>query len=223
MNDIINPSLPEPKPITSFGGRLQSAREGLGLERKDAAEQLRLSEKIIIMMEKDRYPPDLPVTFIRGYLRSYGKLLQIPDFEVKKAIEPIKQKSNAEIMLLKPQYIPVTSSNSLMQFLTGLIFLTLLGLVGAWWYTKSPLHLIPEHPIIPVEVAENTAAAILQIKQQDAALPTIAANQPVPNTPIKTIIPGNPKQERMASSRRETPFSAPRQPIMNNEEDIDED
>ena len=47
-------------------------------------------------MEKEKYPNDLPTTFIRGYIRSYGKLLQIPEYEIKKAIEPIKSKPNQQ-------------------------------------------------------------------------------------------------------------------------------
>src|SRR5437868_7751072 len=85
----------EHKP-TPFGSRLQSTREALGLERKEAAMQLRLNEKVIIMMEKDRYLIDLPVTFIRGYLRSYASLLKIPEHEVKKALEQIKAKPSAQ-------------------------------------------------------------------------------------------------------------------------------
>src|SRR3990167_8776134 len=92
-----------------FGARLQSTREAQGLERRDAAAQLRLSEKIIAMMEKDRYAPDLPPMFIRGYLRAYSKLLQIPENEVSKAIEPIQPKPIPE-ELTQPQPIaaPVT-------------------------------------------------------------------------------------------------------------------
>lgn len=122
-----------------FGNRLKSARESLGFDRKDVAAQLRLNEKIIVMMEKDRYPADLPVTFIRGYLRAYGKLLQIPDYEIKKAIEPIKPKPNllsaAPTSFTTPP--PVTSGNYFMQFFTYLIVFTLIGLVGMWWYSHS--------------------------------------------------------------------------------------
>jgi cytoskeleton protein RodZ len=136
-NDIQPSSSTEHKPVP-FGSRLQTARESLGLERRDAAAQLRLNEKVIIMMEKDRYPADLPVTFIRGYIRAYGKLLQIPEYEIKKAIEPIKPKPATQSILLTPQPLePITSSNYFMQFFTYLIVITLIGLVGMWWYSHS--------------------------------------------------------------------------------------
>lgn len=123
-----------------FGARLQSAREAQGLERRDAAAQLRLSEKVIVMMEKDRYAPDLPPMFIRGYLRAYSKLLQIPEDEVLKAIEPIQPKPVTEEIIspaAHPIETPVTSGNYYMRFFTIVIVLTMVGLVGTWWHSHN--------------------------------------------------------------------------------------
>lgn len=142
----------EHKP-TPFGARLKSARESLGFDRKEVAAQLRLNEKVILMMERDRYPADLPITFIRGYLRAYGKLLQIPEYEIKKAIEPIRPKPSALVAtpILQPLPPPVTSGSYLMQLFTYLVILTMVGLVGAWWYTRPTSSLNPAllEPVAP--------------------------------------------------------------------------
>lgn len=129
-------------PSTAFGARLQSAREALGLNTKDAAARLRLNEKMIIMLEKEHYPHDLPITFIRGYLRSYGKLLQIPEHEIKKALEPIQPKPiisepTPTKSTNKPAQ-PVTSKNYSMKISTYFIAFTMVGLFGAWWFTHNP-------------------------------------------------------------------------------------
>lgn len=124
----------------SFGLRLKNARESLGIELKEVAAQLRLNEKVLYLLEKDRFPSDLPVTFIRGYMRSYGKLLQIPEQEIKKAVELVKHcpVSQRPIATVNPTLkAPVTSGNYFMQFFTYLILCTLLGLVGMWWYTHN--------------------------------------------------------------------------------------
>lgn len=121
-----------------FGMRLKSAREARGLESKDIAAQLRLSEKIISMIEKENYPSDLPVTFIRGYIRAYARLMEISEAEITKALEPIKPPTTFEVEeheLIEPQ--PVTSGNYFMQFFTYLILLTIASLVGIWWYSQS--------------------------------------------------------------------------------------
>lgn len=152
----------EPKPEqksehkpSPFGARLKSARESLGLERKDVAVQLRLNEKVITMMERDRFPADLPITFIRGYIRAYGKLLQIPENEIKKAIEPIKPKPILTDVPQPAKPIEISSSNYLIQTITYLVVFTMIGLVGLWWYN---------HPSTPTKT-ENTVAIAPQISQ----------------------------------------------------------
>jgi cytoskeletal protein RodZ len=78
------------KELASLGSRLKSARQDLAMERKDAAAQLRLQENIIVMIEDGHFKSDLPLTFIRGYIRSYSKLLNIPESELREALESIE-------------------------------------------------------------------------------------------------------------------------------------
>lgn len=177
---------PESKTIP-FGNRLKSAREAMGLERKDVAAQLRLNEKVILMMEKDRYPSDLPTTFIRGYIRAYGKLLQIPEYEVKKAIEPIKPKPMPqETLITNKSSAPVTSSNYFMQFFTYLIMFTLLGLVGTWWYTH---HNQPNVSVTETEVPaleENAATMAPPAPEAEKAVTAAPAAPEAPATGPKS-------------------------------------
>jgi cytoskeleton protein RodZ len=195
-----------------FGKRLKSARETLGLERKDAAAQLHLNEKVIIMMENDRYPADLPITFIRGYLRSYAKLLQIPDYEIKQAIEPIKPKPSHLTPAAKLA-APLTSTNWYVQFFTYLIVFTMAGLLGVWWYThsmpnfsmiaNSNLLSSPSHPPTEVSVSnpnnptDATAPSTLteqgpSITTQEIMVAPIenaakTENNETPNQPLKNM------------------------------------
>lgn len=138
-NELQTPTEHEHKHPISIGARLKSARESLGLERKDVAAQLRLNEKIIIMMEKERYPVDLPTTFIRGYVRAYGKFLQLSENDIKNALDNIKHKQTVSaVPHLTPYKIEaVTSGNYFMQLFTSLIVVTLLALAGIWWYTHN--------------------------------------------------------------------------------------
>lgn len=196
-NENLQTSTPVKPPIP-FGMRLQSAREALRLERKDAAAQLRLSEKIITMMEKDSYPSDLPPTFIRGYMRSYGKLLEISDIDIAEAIEPIKPKPiPEEITTAGKNNAPLTSGNYFMQFFTSLIVITMLGLVGMWWYShsKSPAPTLTDNqatnliPITSPDFVTNTQAVtqainVASAKPENAT--TAKAPAPVEKSAVKT-------------------------------------
>lgn len=57
------------------GATLKQVRKERGLSVAEVAEQLHLTESAIRSLERDQYD-DLPgVTFVRGYIRSYAKLL----------------------------------------------------------------------------------------------------------------------------------------------------
>lgn len=174
MTNELPPTNPATEPSTNvtFAARLKSTREAMGLDRKTIAGQLRLNEKIIIMMEKDRYPADLPVTFIRGYLRAYAKLLQIPEHEIKKALEPIKPKPAVQ-ELLTPKSQPVTFSNYYMQLFTYLIVFTLISMVGMWWYTHSApaMTMADSQPAAEQQPSETTTQpAVIAVEPPKIAL-----------------------------------------------------
>lgn len=176
-NETQSSNTAETKPAP-FGARLKTAREALGLERKDAAAQLRLNEKIIIMMEKGRYSADLPVTFIRGYLRAYGKLLEIPEHEINQSIELINPKPAAGYILpptLSQSHM--TSGNYFMQFFTSVIVLTLVGLVGMWWYSHST---VPNTEL----AALNTPSALTPEPITMAQSAPIVVTPPLSSSPV---------------------------------------
>lgn len=198
INETQQPNVTEHiPPQVTFGIRLKAAREAQGLERRDVAAQLRLNEKIITMMEKDRYPADLPVTFIRGYLRAYSKLLQIPEHEVRQAIEPIKPKpliQDANLVIKHKTTEPVvTSSNYFMQLFTLLIVLTLAGLVAIWWHSHSnaPTTTVIESQL-PDTIQQNTsdtAGAIRPPMALPPEAPTPAAATPSTAPALATQAP----------------------------------
>lgn len=168
---------------TSFGNRLKAAREAMGLERKDVAAQLRLNEKFLVMMEKDRFSADLPLTFARGYLKTYAKFLQIPEFETKKALESLKPRPGTQDTFAPRNLPQITTGNYFMQLFSYLVVFTMVGLAGAWWYT---------HPNLPASIlAENSFSFGKQTATpaKDAA-PTPAhmanATQTPANMPIAT-------------------------------------
>lgn len=174
----------------SFGSRLKAAREAMGLERKDVAAQLRLNEKFLVMMEKDSFSSDLPLTFARGYLKTYAKFLQISDFETKKALETLKPRPGTQDNMPLRNLPQITTSNYFMQLFTYLVIFTMIGLAGAWWYT---------HPNLPSEIlAENSftfnkQAADKAKSTANATAHAANATQVPANMPI-TATQSNPPQ-----------------------------
>jgi len=174
------------KKSVAYGAKLKATRESMGLEQKDIAAQLRLGERIIDMLESGHYASSVPTTFIRGYIRSYSKLLQIPESEVAAALEPIKpvQESTATASL---QPTEVTTGNSYsMQFSTYAIVGTIVGMIGLWWYNHNPAQ-----PSIVAQTMDVQDIQKPQENKQVAALtqsPTLAIASTA-NTSSSTALP----------------------------------
>lgn len=66
----------------STGIRLRNAREQLGFSQQAVAERLCLKVSTVRDIEEDKAPADLASTFLRGYIRSYARLVHIPEEEL---------------------------------------------------------------------------------------------------------------------------------------------
>jgi Uncharacterized protein conserved in bacteria len=118
------------------GTRLRNAREQLGLSQQAVAERLCLKVSTVRDIEDDKAPADLASTFLRGYIRSYARLVHIPEEELL----PIMAK---EVPVRAAKVTPGQSMSLgkrrkkrdgwLMSF-TWLVLFVVIGLTGAWWW-----------------------------------------------------------------------------------------
>lgn len=124
------------------GTRLRQAREALGLTEQVVAERLCLKVCIIRDIEEDKMQESLASTFQRGYIRSYAKLVHIPEDELLPSpkqdipIEIMRSPSMQNFSLGKKRQ---KRDGWLMGF-TWLIILVVLGLTGAWWWQNYQIH-----------------------------------------------------------------------------------
>lgn len=167
-----------------IGAKLQSAREMMRLDRKDAAAQLRLNENIIDMIETNSFPDDMPPIFIRGYIRSYGKLLQISDADIHTALQPITPKPAApepHVSLSATDMNNVSNHKYLLQGLTAGIALVLLWLVAVWWHGRAAIPAATQTITSQEETVTTIAPAGVSVQlARPAAAPT---ELPAPEEP----------------------------------------
>lgn len=69
------------------GALLRAARERKGLSLQDVADGLNLKPRIVEALEQERYEQLPPRTFIKGYYRSYAKLVDVKDYDVLAALD----------------------------------------------------------------------------------------------------------------------------------------
>lgn len=188
-NDMQNSNYSDQK-SGKYGTYLQSRRESMGLDRKDAAAQLRLSERVIEILETENYPADLPVTFLRGYIRSYSKLLQIPDHELQAALEPIQPPKPVQMdkpLAAMNDTIKMDGTNYYMQFSTYAIIATVATLVGMWWYNHTPAANANQIETHALALEGQTATGTTPSSPTDVAKP--AANSAAMMAPANNLTP----------------------------------
>jgi cytoskeleton protein RodZ len=131
----LNPEVHEPSPGAELGDRLVAAREARGLTLADVARKLRLSTAILQMLESSRYEGLPEPIYVRGYLRAYARLLEMDE-------EVLVAEYDRLIATPEPALTPTTkvrpkatARDPYIRGATALIVLTIMVLLGFWWYS----------------------------------------------------------------------------------------
>lgn len=128
----------ERTPLAEIGYRLGEARKAMNLSQQVVAEQLRLKVTTVRELEAGLNPLDLAPTFIRGYIRSYAKLVQIPEQELLSLLPKTQVEKNnvVESNRIKGFTLgkPRKKLDRWLTLFTWLILFVVLGLTGAWWW-----------------------------------------------------------------------------------------
>lgn len=209
--------------LGGFGTRLKQAREALNLSQKDAASRLHLRPDILNIIETEDFQQAPPATFMRGYLRSYARMLNFTDADINMAL--------SQSGLEAPTSAPVTpllhneaaqSSDRYVQWISTAVVVGLFVFVGAWWglhahsnatsnntlargTTTAPVmqQVIPTAQPAAQPVVASTAAATGTITTSPAQT-QIAANTVSPVQQPATAVPASPATQQPA---------APAQPV----------
>ena len=118
------------------GIRLRNAREQLGLSQQAVAERLCLKVSTVRDIEDDKAPAELASTFLRGYIRSYARLVHIPEEELLPMMEkqaPIRAAKVAPMQTFSLGKRRKKRDGWLMSF-TWLVLFVVIGLTVAWWW-----------------------------------------------------------------------------------------
>jgi cytoskeleton protein RodZ len=158
MIDIENENMNQIQPTTNgLGIRLKSAREAMSLSAKEAAAHLHLSVNIINIIEKEQFADGPPPTFMRGYLRSYARFLNVPDHEISKTLKELEMAlpiKNTSLPILNTR--PIQQTDRYLHWITYLIILTMIGLVALWWHSHQR-YIITD---VPTKTASPAQSAV---------------------------------------------------------------
>ncbi|MDP2693260.1 MAG: DUF4115 domain-containing protein [Gallionella sp.] len=191
-------------PAVSLGKTLREAREHLGLSISDVAHQTKLAPRQIEALEADDFQllPEMP--FVRGFVRSYAKILQL-DAQPLLAFLP---QTNAPQMPLVSDSVEVPFPNAYspqrqnLVWLGAALLLAVLVVAFAVWHFTTPLEkpetaqvetpvsLPDEMQIIPASPVAETG--VIAPPAAPAAQPVLVMAQssvPAAKPPISQILP----------------------------------
>ncbi|NJO18183.1 MAG: helix-turn-helix domain-containing protein [Thioploca sp.] len=138
------------------GAYLSSEREKNKLSVQQVADKLYLDVNLIKALEADNYEQLPPPIFIRGYIRNYAKLLEIPAEPLLTAYERSGQAA-ISTPVITPQLTPKKQTNSSdwrFKAVTYTIIITLMMLMALWQYYPTS---ISESQETAVNVPEGPA------------------------------------------------------------------
>jgi len=184
------------------GERLRQAREQLGLSQQAVAERLCLKMSTVRDIEEDNLSADLASTFVRGYIRSYAKLVRLPEDELLPMLAkqaPLKVAKVAPMQSFSLGKRRKKRDGWLMSF-TWLIVFVVVGLTGAWWWQN---HKAQQEEI--VTMADQSTAQLSQNSEgQSVPLTDSNADNSAPladsgSTPVDTGVVPQPSQTPAAT------------------------
>lgn len=137
------------------GARLRARRESLGLSVDQVADRLRLDVKYIQALEQDNHAIAPPV-FVRGYLRSYAVLLQLPADAIVECYAGADEDAPAPFEGPAQSRSPQTvNAQALRRLVWILAALAAAGVIGYFWRMQG----LPAAKRLDAVEAQQPAAA----------------------------------------------------------------
>lgn len=190
---------------TEPGQRLKRAREAAGLSELYIAQQLRLSVDIIKAIDKDDYHFGARLIYLKGYLKSYAKLVNLPADEILAAFSQLGVPEPPAIYPEIPlsHRLPGRFSQyfNLPKWIWPTLVLIAVTAAIAWWHThefKRRLNIAMEAEDLHPSVHPTPVNAI----DTDAHLPlgNHTATEPSVVKPVSPTVGSSPATIPVASA-----------------------
>lgn len=162
----------------SVGAILRQSREAKGLTTAQVAKQLNLKVSVIEQIEAEQWDPAVSMTFMRGYLRAYARLMKLSEREILQAFElqAAYLRSQPRPMHSFSKKTSLDAAENRFMLATYLLIVLLIGLFLIWFWQT---HLLDDTPVsvVPAYQVPIPATTDSHLTSQ-SALPTSVATTP---------------------------------------------
>ncbi|CAN5412483.1 hypothetical protein BH10PSE19_BH10PSE19_04170 [soil metagenome] len=185
------------------GWQLRTAREAAQIGIGDVARQLRLSVDMIASIERDDYSHMAGLTFIRGYLRSYSRLLNLSPDEILIAFDRLGIPEKVPQIPLNIYGAKQTVLNeSAIRSIGYAVFAGIVILVAVWWHSQgsnpAPVPAVKNAPTATTNTAAPVAAQTQTNVPNGQVNPATSSNSTKTQDPIK--MPPEPQNQATAAT-----------------------
>ena len=161
----------------SIGQILKNARVDQKIEIQQVCKQLNLSNHVVEALESDNYENLPEIAYVRGYIVSYCRLLNLDSFLVLKQL--VVDDPNLSISNAITSGIRSTPANNQTafpsRFLLPVLFAVIVG-AGLWFYLQNPDSSITDQSLT------DTAVSGEQVNENDQTVAVLNTNQEITET-----------------------------------------
>ncbi|PMH37551.1 transcriptional regulator [Vibrio sp. 10N.286.49.B3] len=161
---------------TDAGTLLREKRESLGLTQQQVAQRLKLKVTLIQKLESNDCGEEQVATFIRGYYRSYAKVVSLDENLVLAALDHAGDAQHEEQEMQSfSRKRNVAKHNSRVMKVTWGIFAVIFGISSVWWWQNQQQDTLSialseaaknnEQVEVVAEVSEPTAIAPVEVEE----------------------------------------------------------
>ncbi|MBM7454533.1 cytoskeleton protein RodZ [Oceanisphaera litoralis] len=171
----------EPEAVTTVGpgALLREAREAKGWTQAEVARRLNLRLAVIESIDDDQYKAGVALTFLRGYVKAYAKVVGVSEQEALAAFDGMSGIEQIKAAAPMQSFSRKTRQQANDNWLKRISWLVLLGLLGSlvywWWQDSGVSHMEP---------GQDASARHQEALAPEADIPLVAPPLTLPAAPM---------------------------------------
>lgn len=200
-------------PVVTLGKMLSEARERLGLTVMDVASQIKFAPKQIEALEADDFGRLPEATFLRGFVRSYAKVLHL-DAETLLAALPQKKAAQAGLLAEAagerfPDARSAQRQNNLVWLGASLLLIAVVVGFVIWNGNAPPAQTKAVQIESPVSLPDDVQIKPAEIVPESAVIEPVKPTSEPQVPAAKPVAPRLTEQNKAISSDAQTDASLP--------------
>jgi len=184
------------------GKRLREARKAMRLDQSDVSAQLNLELRVIDAIERNDFSGLPPATFVRGYLRSYARLVALDPDQVIEQYHQVADGQPPELQARSGIRRQAAPGDGLVRTVSWLLAIGLVLSLGLWWFNEGR-----ETEQAPAQ----TAGVVMEPGQALVEESVAVAEQAPPSPAAPTVVEEAPATGGEAAP---APVESPQQPAV---------